>query len=599
MNISSQSVNFPQPAIIQRSVNTEDYQFYCEQGLSDIQSRVLSARRPQEIDPKHILHPEQVMIPEPLLLSGMQLASSALADYLLNDNRPIVLSTDFDVDGISSAAILKSVLSNGVLDFNNNNVIPIISNRLNDGYGFTNKVVDQILAMDVTPGVVITADHGSSNGKQITRLVSEINKRGEDIKVIVTDHHSIPEGGGPKDAYAFINPNQGGDCYPDKTICGATVAWLLLLATVNELKARDVLDASVSIDDMLDYACAATIADCVSIASPANRYIIKNGLAKMNQQTRPAWTAFKDIMGTPYQGITSDTIGFQLGPKINANSRMGFDGNYALEFLTADSVYEAKKNLSTLNINNDDRKQVETDMLQGALIKASLQYEEGQRGLSVYMPDGMHSVHGIVASRIVEKFGCPTMCISPKEKGIVSASLRSIVGVDIKQVLDNIQQERQLFIGYGGHTMAAGCSFYEEDLGLVQLLFNNEVVKQTNAQPKPIIYTDEFTGSVLLNLDAVDHINALEPYGREFEYPQFSCDCEVLNIYPIGKDKTHAKLELLIDGQGVEGVWFKARRDASSDFSVKQGDNTQVVFSIKDNFFNGQRKLQLMVNGFV
>ena len=593
-------MNFPKPDIVSRTNNKEDYKYYCGQGLNNIQANILATRRPHHIDPEHILYPELAMIPNPLLLTNMDKASTMLADYLLTDNRPIVLSTDFDVDGISSAAILQSLLSGGVLDIFNNTVIPIISNRLNDGYGFTDKVVDKILAMKVTPGLVITADHGSSNGKQITRLVSELKKQGKQINVVVTDHHSVPEGGGPQDAYAFINPNQGGDNYPDKTVCGATVAWLLLLATVNELKTKGELDAGVSIDNELDYATAATIADCVSIASPTNRYIIKNGLAKMNAETRPAWTAFKQVMATPDAGITTDTIGFQLGPKINANSRMGFDGKYALEFLLAKTVFDAKKNLATLNINNDDRKQVEKDMLQGALEQASNQYEQGISGLVIYMPDGMHSVHGIVASRIVEKFGCPTMCISPKEEGIVSASLRSIEGVNIKLALDNIQQQHSLFLGYGGHTMAAGCSFSEEDIDKVTKLFEQEVVKQVSQQPKPIIYVDEFVSAVdILSLDCVDQINALQPFGREFEYPVFSSSCYIVDIYPIGADKTHAKVQLLIDGVEVPGVWFKARQNDSQEFKVDKGQEAKVVFTVKDSFFRGNRELQIHINGFV
>jgi single-stranded-DNA-specific exonuclease len=147
--------------------------------------------------------------------------------------------------------------------------------------------------------------------------------------------------------------------------------------------------------------------------------------------------------------------------------------------------------------------------------------------------------------------------------------------------------------------MAAGCSFYTKDIETIKVLFNKEVYKQTESQPSPIIYVDKFSSSSeILTLNCVDEINALQPYGREFEYPVFAQKCVVKDVYAIGRDKTHAKVDLEIDGTTVNGVWFKARRNNAEDFSVKNGDTKTVIFTIKDNYFRDQRNFQLTVSGF-
>lgn len=590
--------------IQKRPIREKNYLYYRSEGVTPIQASILASRLPDNVDPADLLKPDRVKIPDPYLMTDMTKATLRLADYLVNDNkRPIVFSTDFDVDGIAANTILCSVISGGLFDFNGNNkdlIIPIISNRMNDGYGFTDNVVDQILAMDVLPELVITADHGSSNCAQITRLVNESIKRNQPCDVIVSDHHIIPAEGGPKLAHAFINPNREGDTFPDKTICGATVAWLLLEATRMELVNRGVLDYKSSIDDTLDYAASATVADCVSLASPTNRYIINNGLEKINNASRPAWSVFLSEMGDPYTGVTSETIAFQLGPMINANSRVGMDGTFALNFMLAKTEEEASANLAILRTNNDERKGAEKVMVEKALKIASEQYYSGMRGLTIWLENGSHGIHGIVASRVVEKFGCPTMCVSPKTDTVVSASVRSIEGVNLKAGLDSIQKQHNVFIGYGGHYYAAGASFNKSDIDKVTQLFNQQVISVTSKQPKPIIKVDSYPNGIdIFNLDTVDEILSLQPFGREFDYPMFSHTGVIEEIRAIGADKTHARLEVRIDGKLLTGVWFKARQSSSDAFPVDSGDQATIVFSPKDNWFRGERSFQIQIKDVI
>jgi single-stranded-DNA-specific exonuclease len=590
-------------------------------GISPIHSKIIANRNiPDYVEPKDVYSPNLSGL-DVYKIKDMKKAADRISDAIIN-KETIGLLCDFDVDGISSAAVLYSAFTD-YFNCEPQYIKVLISNRMKAGYGFSANVLDRIYDSGDVPTLLITADQGSKDDERVTSFKKRQSESGLVGDTIVTDHHHI-DGKGPKDAYAVVNPQRFDDESKDKTICGCTVALLVMVATRDSLIEKGYLEeTSPKLTDLLTYSTAATIADCVSMASPLNRAIVVRGLQDINNGTKAPWRIMRKLFSDEKQPLRTDSIGFGLGPRINACSRTGGDGLVALKFYLAETDMEAERFLSLLDHQNDERKKIEQKLVENAVVHASELYKKGYKSLVIYLEDGHHGIHGIAASRICERFGRPVIIISPKEyeeydekvevkdnKGIiktkkikkknvftVSGSARSIESVDIHHCMENVSKKHpNLFLGFGGHSMAAGMGLKLENIDALREGIEEEVSKVVgDTELYPVIKVDgELKPSFIIDFDFLDKIIALEPYGNGFEYPIFKITCQINDIKIVGKNKDTGKVKLTFGQYSYDAIWFKYTQSVMYQ-RIQNGDTCEMAISIGENFFKGKRKISIQV----
>jgi single-stranded-DNA-specific exonuclease len=473
-------------------------------------------------------------------------------------NETIGLVTDFDVDGISSAAVMYLALTE-YMGIGKEYVQIHINNRMKYGYGFNEKALDAIMerAGNDMPTLLITADQGSNDNETVRLYKKRMAELGvENADVIITDHHHIKKGETCPEAAAFVNPQRPDDDFDDPTICGCVVALLVMSAAREYMRQEGVLpEDTPRLTPLLTYASLATVADCVSLKSGYNRCIIRKGLSDINKEVIPAWSVLKKRLNKPMAEVTAMDLGFTLGPAINADSRTGGDGSDAINFLLSKTIEEAEYFYDNLQSRNSRRKEIDHAMQEAALKEASHQYfEKDMRGLCIYLPKGSHGIHGIVASRVKERFHCPVIIFSPvdvneknSEERVITGSGRCIDGMNIiSMVQDDVGQEVEL-LGSGGHTAAMGLKMKLGNLKAFQKAFDDVVKKEGEAAFsserafEPHVLVDHlFQEDELTLLDSkqiLNDIKRLEPYGQKFEPPVFAINGVLTSTSRFGKGK--------------------------------------------------------------
>ncbi|WP_373001768.1 single-stranded-DNA-specific exonuclease RecJ [Sulfurimonas sp.] len=496
-------------------------------------------------------------IPNPALLQDAEKSAKKIADAI-RKNKKITLVGDYDVDGVSSTAIM--------VDFFRQIPYPldaIIPNRFRDGYGVSPSVLER-----VDTDLVITVDNGIS-ALEAARICKE---RGIDL--IITDHHT--PGDSLPDAYAIVDPKLPTCEYPFKEICGAQVAWLLLALVKKEL------NLSIDMKQFLDILAIAIIADIMPLID-INRTLVKEGLKVLISSTRPASIIIRDFLNK--STITSEDIAFQIAPRINSAGRLE-DAHIALEFFTATDTNKAYKQFELLGKLNDLRKETEAEATKEAIEDA-----DPDANVIVVAKENWHEgVVGIVAARLVDKFGKPAIVLSC-EHGVAKGSARSIGNVSIYEL---IKANEQLLTKFGGHKMAAGLGLKEENIEAFRDAINKSA---SNIDPNDFIPTDKVTG--ILSSDDIDFellhlLQNFEPYGEANHRPSFLLKgAEVVSIKTMGKEKSHCRITLRQfphDRNTLELVLFRQVLEMPIDKKLS------CSYTIAKNEFNGRVSLQLLVN---
>jgi single-stranded-DNA-specific exonuclease len=565
---------YPIKTVVTRKIDKAIYEDALGSGYGELESKIIAGRMNIESDDIKAVVAKISDIPKIGDLPDLEKASKRIIEAIKNREK-IALLCDFDVDGTSSAAILYKCLTS-YLGAKPNNVSILISNRLKEGYGFSDGVLDRILNSGTNYSLLITADQGSSDNERISKYKKEMKNRGFSGDVIVTDHHEIPADGGPKKALAFVNPMRSDSLYADPTICGAVVAFFLMVSVERHLGLNGLVRKE------MDICTAATIADCVNLSKITNRSIVKAGLIEINKGLKPSWGAMKGLQWNKNEPIRSESIAFGLGPRINACSRIGGDGLVAVKYFLSDRDEEAIRYLNILGENNEKRKKEEKKMLKSALKIALIQEKKKNVIFNIVLDDGNHGIHGIVASRIMDKFGKPVIVYSPKDGDIYSGSARSIPGVDIRKLMEDVNSENNLLLSFGGHTAAAGLGINKNDI--------DEFAKKMNDLCESKFDTKKFVPYVnvdgnlpdVIDMDVFNKIIKLEPYGRGFEYPKFYGEPIVRGYKVIGKTKDTVKLMLEHNKQRIDGIWFKVEKKDIN--SIEIGGKLSGVYEIRDNY---------------
>ncbi len=495
-------------------------------------------------------------IPSPALLKDAEYAAKRIAKAIENRER-ITLVGDYDVDGVTSTAIAALFFQQ----------IPypldvIIPNRFTDGYGVSPSVLERIDA-----DLIITVDNGIS-----AFAAADICKE-RGIDLIITDHHT-PSDELP-DAYAIVNPKRADCPYPFKEICGAQVAWLLLALVKKEL------ELTIDMKQFLELLALAIVADVMPLIG-INRAIVQAGLQQMRQSQRPSSIIIREFLNK--SAISSEDIGFQIAPRINSAGRLE-DAAIALAFLTAEDERAAFKQFELLDQLNKLRKATEAQVTEEAIthvnpddqiiVAAAEQWHEG--------------VVGIVAARLVQRFGKPAIVLSI-ENGQAKGSARSVGEVNIYEL---IKSQSDLLEKFGGHKMAAGLSLHVENLDT----FRNRLNKDAQTlDPDDFLPREEILGQLAPNaidFELLGILEQFEPYGEANPRPRFLIrDAEVVGIRLFGSDRSHSRINLRLFSHERRTHELLAFREV---FAMPDDRKMSCSYTINRNEFNGKISLQMML----
>ncbi|WP_089712955.1 single-stranded-DNA-specific exonuclease RecJ [Halomonas daqiaonensis] len=579
------------PRILPRPRDAALYARAQREGLSELQARVLAGRLAGyqgELAPlvspslRHLAHPEK--------LADARRAAERIAQAVVDDEH-IGILTDYDVDGITSHVVIRRTLVElfGVPEAR---LHSLIGHRIHDGYGISLPLVERTLALTPRPSLVITADCGSSDEPRIARL------KAAGIEVVVSDHHALPLEGPPASAFATVNPTRDDCDYPDPTIAGCMVAWLVMSLARQVLIDWGVLaQATPKLSPWLSYVALGTVADCVSLGgSAANRAVVTHGLALINRMEAACWRAMAERLGSDSVPFDAETLAFQMGPRINARSRLD-DPYAALHFMLAADDATAARHLVTLDQDNQSRKAIEADMVEEAKALALPSLTADEPAIVVFLEDGHPGVQGIVASRLVQAFGRPALVLTPAAApGMLTGSGRSIEGLHLRDALQRtFELAPEALPRFGGHCGAAGVGVPREHLSVFRAVFLQAVGEQLgDTELCPRIFTDGELSPHQLGLATLDELEKLAPYGREFDAPLFQGDFLVEALRPVGADGSHLMLELSAGATSLKAIWFRALTPGEvPGFGV--GDRLRCAFKLNRNRWRGRESLQLMV----
>ncbi len=560
------------------------------EGFSILQARILAGRITRLSGTvRDLVLPRLNHLDSPELLPDIGLATELLANAVQN-KQPIAIVTDHDADGSTSHAIIR--LSLKAWGVSSDLVSGFLSHRMTEGYGISDAFVDRLLPQLKSETCIVTADQGSTDEARISRL------RAAGHKVIVTDHHGVPDSGPPLSAHAVVNPVRLDSHFPDQSIAGCHTALLVMAATRAELVKRGVIpEKTPKVSALLDYSAVGTVADASSLGqSTNNRLIVQKGLHLMNSRPRPCWNAIRRLLNKEGDWVASD-IGFQIATRINARGRLG-DAMLGVQFLCAEDDETAFVLAQELDANNLQRRTIEKALTLHAITVATQEICAGRNGLCLWLGNDSHAgVHGITATRIVEKFGRPTICLSPVNGNddVVTGSIRTTEKVNVREALTAIQTRfPTLLMSSGGHKGAGGLKIQRSNISLLQNAWDSYVTEiYGGITPKPLIFTDGDIDSPTLT--QAKELSGLEPYGRGFEAPLFAGNWLVKEVRHIG-DGTHLKLKLSRGGELAEAVWFGATaKDAQPPVTV--GQIARFAFTLDVQTFRNVTRLQLLIRG--
>ncbi|MFC1899655.1 single-stranded-DNA-specific exonuclease RecJ [Chloroflexota bacterium] len=505
------------------------------------------------------------LLGDPLLLPDIQRATSRIYRALLSGEN-IAVYGDFDVDGITSTALMVKGLSSL-----GGNVIPYIPNRLTEGYGLKTAALENLCRQGIS--LVITVDCGTTAIPQIEKA----QKTGLDI--IVTDHHTTLEELPP--AIAVINPKWHDSAYPFRELAGVGVAFKLMQAVLQGVgKAEEI-------NSFTDLVALGTIADLVPLVGE-NRYLVKQGLDMINTHPR---LGIREIMvrnNLDKGKVDSGSISWVIAPRLNAAGRISH-AMTSYQLLTTESPEEASDLTITLEEKNKSRQRMTTRVLSKAREQIL------SRGITPLLiasdRDYPQGIIGLAAGRICEEFYRPTIIIKAGEK-TSSGSCRSIPEFNITQALEKCQH---LLTYFGGHAQAAGFTLPTENLTQLEEELNSLATSELKEiDLKPQVNIDAEVKLSDLNQDMFKAINHLAPFGRGNPLPNFiSRGVDVINYRTIGSAGSHLVMKFRQENSVWDGVGFRMGDNATEITS-----HMDILYNIEVDNWNGADRLRLNLLDF-
>ncbi|MBR5596670.1 MAG: single-stranded-DNA-specific exonuclease RecJ [Lachnospiraceae bacterium] len=492
----------------------------------------------------------------------------AIIEEKINLGKTIRIIGDYDVDGICATYILKKGLEKC-----NAKVDRVIPHRIKDGYGINEALIQE--AYEDGIDTIITCDNGIAASVQLEYAASL------GITCIITDHHEVPyEMVGELKQYclptaaAVVNPKQEDCGYPFKKICGAVVAWKLVLELWKKHKVTED-----EYRELLEFAGIATVCDIMELLDE-NRIIVKEALKSMKKSANPGLRALIDVHDLNSQNLNSYHIGFVIGPCFNATGRLD-SAEKTLELLECSDKRRAVFIASELKRLNENRKEMTEYGVEEAIRKVEEEEIWKEKVMVIYLPDCHESLAGIIAGRIREKYSRPTIVLTKAEE-CVKGSARSI---DSYSMYEELSKCKELFIKYGGHKLAAGMSLEEDKVELLrQQLNENCTLTEDDMEEKIVI--DVPMPLSYVTMDFLRELELLEPFGMGNPKPVFARkDVTFYSMYLMGKNRNMAKFSVEDEmKQRFTLILFRNLDQFFKDVEAKYGKK------VLNEFINGKSK---------
>ncbi|TET80558.1 MAG: single-stranded-DNA-specific exonuclease RecJ [Anaerolineales bacterium] len=499
---------------------------------------------------------------DPFLMSGMDQAVERLLTAA-RSRENIVIYGDYDADGVTATALLVEVLRRiGA------SVEHYIPNRFDEGYGLNHDALTKI--RERGGELVITVDCGVRAVDEIEHAVSL------GLEVIVTDHHQpglhLPP------AFAVINPSQKGDSYPFKGLAGVGVAYKLAQALLERLGEREPIES-------LDLVAIGTVADIVPL-NGENRQLVRVGLEQLNHTQRPGLRAIIETVGHEFGHLNTTTIGFGIGPRLNAAGRID-SAERAFNLLMAIEEMEAKRLANQLEEINRQRQRITREMVEEARMHG---VGKGPPPILIIAidPDFNQGVIGLTASRLADEFYRPSIVASYGDQ-VTIGSARSIPEFHITEALDECDD---LLERYGGHSAAAGFSVRNEKLDeFIQRINKVAAKKLSGIELRPTLTVDTTVRFLDLDWSLLEFIERMEPCGYGNPLPVFAVqDVEVVSKRSVGAEGRHLKLTMRDERKVFDAIAFR-----QGHLYKNLPQRVDLAFRLERNDYMGISSLQLNV----
>ncbi|WP_286862343.1 MULTISPECIES: single-stranded-DNA-specific exonuclease RecJ [Acinetobacter] len=531
--------------------------------------RGVESQQELELKLKHLLAPSMKGLPEAI----------QLIDAAIDAGQKIVIVGDYDADGATSTALMLLALRDMGAD-----VDYLVPDRFKYGYGLTPAIADLAFA-SFTPDLLITVDNGISSHDGVKQAQDHC------MQVIITDHHLTTKP--TPAAEAVVNPNQLGCEFPSKALAGVGVAFYVLANLSTHRKKLG--KSSTVITNYLDLVALGTYADVASL-DYNNRILVDAGLKRIQQHLcRPGISALLEIAGRDAATLKAQDLGFVLGPRINAAGRME-TMDIGIECLLAKDLATAYPLAEQLNQLNVERRQVEGKIKQEALAeleKIQLDEMELPAALIMFEQHWHQGVIGIVAGRLKEQFHRPSIVFAADEDGIhIKGSARSIEGIHIRDAIERVAEQNPHIVShFGGHAAAAGLTIKKAHFAEFKQTFEQLIGCMDESLFTATLWTDGELPASAFQIDTVDLLHNLSPWGQKFPQPIFEGIFKVLDYRWL--KEVHLKLRVALEnGQVVDAIAFNAANKYQFD---PMQDSVRLVYELDKNIFNGNVSLQMRI----
>jgi single-stranded-DNA-specific exonuclease len=501
----------------------------------------------------------------PMQMTGMRDCVERIC-YSLKQKEEIAIYGDYDVDGVTATALLVQALR-----LMGGTVRGYIPNRFEEGYGLNKEALSNLYNDGVK--LVISVDCGIRSPEET------LYARTLGLNIIITDHHQPADGDLPS-ANAIINPKQAGDTYPDKDLAGVGVAYKIVQAL---LDSGETAWGDFHVDDLLDLVALGTVADLAPLVGE-NRMLVRQGLQKIRETKRQGLFSLAAVSDLPLSRVTATSIGFTLGPRLNAAGRLE-SALAAFELLTTKDVRSAGDLAQQLNIQNRQRQEI-TRKIQAEAEAIALAEDPTAELFFVVHPDFNPGVVGLAASRMVETYYRPTV-VGQVSTETTRCSCRSIPEFHITEALD---QCRDLLVRHGGHAAAAGFTVMNSNLDELKRRLK-ELARQ-KLQGRDLRHT--LTADIEVPLSdlrpgLLNQLESLQPTGYGNPEAVFvSRNVRVTNVRTVGAENRHLKLALTDGTVTFDAIGFRLGH-LKADMPLR----VDIVYTFEINEFNGRSSLQL------
>lgn len=511
------------------------------------------------------LAPSLNQLPEPLTMADMAAAVDILVRAVQHQT-PIVVYGDYDVDGVSSTAVLVDFLRQvgATVSF-------YIPDRRSEGYGLNVAAVEKLV--EQSP-ILVTTDCGITASDEVRRA-KELG-----AQVVIVDHHKVPDELPPADA--CLDPHRGDCGFAFKGLCATGVAFMLAVAMRRALRALGHFDGArpePDVRELLDIVALATVADMVPL-NGLNRVLVASGLRRFATTRRAGLAALCDVAQVDRHRVTAMDLGFRIAPRINARGRLSHAGA-AVDLLLTQDLQEAQTLAQALDDANQARKELEKRTVALALAKVEAEGLGEQAGVVVSDANWHPGVLGLVATRLCQALHRPCIAIGEGGKG----SGRAVMGLDLHKA---IAAGEAHLLRFGGHHAAAGVTILAENVPAFRAAFSAAVLEQLGSPPYvPVLKVDLEVPEAAWSMNVLCEVDRLAPFGMENPEPLWvSRNVVIQQKRKVGDN--HLKLQL--GAQGLDAIAF-----GMAELMGSLPGTVDVAFRLSRNLYRGRESLQLLV----